>query len=91
MARLNSLRGSGCLWPPMTIAQAVEVLDAIPAVDRRGAGLLVAELGIEDSFIAFWEWVYRFSGDRVNRSTQSSLSGAAGEVQLGPSAGGAAE
>lgn len=82
----------------MAFAQAITVLDTIPAVDQRGAELLVAKwgtdmprLGIEDSFMTISEWVYCFSGDRVNRSTQSSLSGAAGEVQLGPSAGGAAE
>jgi hypothetical protein len=59
MARLNSVRGSGCLWPPMSFAQANTALDTTPGVDQRGAELLVAGwgtdmpcFGIEDSFIA---------------------------------------
>ena len=33
--------------PPLTFTHAVELLDTIPGVDRRGAELIVAEIGID--------------------------------------------
>lgn len=32
---------------PLTFTRAVELLDTIPGVDRRGAALIIAEIGIE--------------------------------------------